>query len=116
MHEYYIVEGVVKQILEKARNSNAKKITCVTLVIGEFSGLKDGPVKSYFENFSRGTLLEGAKLVIKLVRSKLKCEDCAEIFEHEKADFTCPKCRGQGVLINPGKEFYIDNIEIESDA
>lgn len=114
MHEYHKVEGAVKQILEKARNSNAKKITCVTLVLGELSGLKDEPVKSYFENFSKGTLLEGTELVIKPARSRLKCKDCGEIFEHEKLDFNCPKCRGLGILTNSGKEFYIDSIEIES--
>jgi hypothetical protein len=43
-------------------------------------------VRSYFENLSRGTLLEGAKLVIKLAR---------------------------GIPANPGKGLYIDNIEID---
>ncbi|PIP67760.1 MAG: hydrogenase maturation nickel metallochaperone HypA [Candidatus Omnitrophica bacterium CG_4_9_14_0_2_um_filter_42_8] len=88
MHEYHIVEGAVKQMLEKAKSSNATRVTRVTLVMGEFSGLKEGPVRSYFENFSKSTLLEGAELIIKPVGAK----DCA----------------------GPGKEFYIDNIEIES--
>lgn len=116
MHEYHIVESIVKQILEKAKSSNAARVIRVTLVMGELSGLKDGSVRSYFENLSRGTLLEGAELIIKPVRSKLKCKDCGEIFECKKADFNCPKCSGLGVLTDSGKEFYIDNIEIDSDA
>jgi len=114
MHEYHIVEGVVKQMLEKAKSSNATRVTRVTLVMGELSGLKDGPVRSYFENLSKDTLLEGAELIIKPAGAKLKCKDCGEIFECGKTDFICPKCRGLGILTNFGKEFYIDNIEIES--
>jgi len=85
MHEYHIVEGMVKQILEKAKSSNATRVTRVTLVMSEMSGLKEAPVRSYFENLSKGTLLEGVELVIKSSGSK------------------------------PGsKELYADNIEIES--
>jgi hydrogenase nickel incorporation protein HypA/HybF len=86
MHEYHIVEDVIKQILAKARASNASRVTRVRLVMSEMSGLKEAPVRSYFENLSRGTLLEGAKLVIKLAR---------------------------GIPANPGKGIYIDNIEID---
>jgi len=114
MHEYHIVEGVVKQILEKAKNSSAKKITCVTLIMGELSGLQEESIRVYFDNLSKDNMLEGAELIIKPVKSKLKCKDCGTIFEHEKSNFNCPKCCGLGILMNSGKEFYIDNIEIES--
>ncbi|MBU1913053.1 MAG: hydrogenase maturation nickel metallochaperone HypA [Candidatus Omnitrophica bacterium] len=116
MHEYHIVEGMVKQILEKAKNSDAKKITSVTLILGELSGLQEESIRMYFNNLSKENILEGAKLIIKPVKSKLKCKDCGEIFEHQETDFNCPKCRGLGVLMSPGKEFYIDNIEVESDV
>ena len=114
MHEYHIVESVVKQILDKAKTSNAKKITSVTLILGELSGFKEESIRVYFDSLSKGNMLEGAKLAIKPVRSKLKCKDCGQVFEHEKSNFNCPKCRGLGILTDSGKEFYIDNIEVES--
>jgi len=114
MHEYHIVESIVKQILEKAKTSGAKKITCVTLILGELSGLQEESIRVYFDTLSKDNMLEGAKLIIKPVKSKLKCNACGTIFEHERSNFSCPKCSGLGVLINSGKEFYIDNIEIES--
>jgi len=114
MHEYHIVEGIVKQILEKAKASNAKKITIVTLVLGELSGLQEESIRVYFDNLSKDNMLEGAELIVKPVKSKLKCKDCGSIFEHEKSVFNCPKCSGLGVLTDSGKEFYIDSIEIES--
>jgi hydrogenase nickel incorporation protein HypA/HybF len=114
MHEYHIVEAIVKQILEKAKNSNAKKITSVTLILGELSGLQEESIRVYFDNLAKENILEGAKLIIKPAKSKLKCQDCGTIFEHERSNFNCPKCSGQGILTNSAKEFYIDNIEIES--
>ncbi|MFA5388772.1 MAG: hydrogenase maturation nickel metallochaperone HypA [Candidatus Omnitrophota bacterium] len=115
MHEYHIVENIVKQVLEKAKSFDAKKITGVTLVMGELSGLQEEPVRMYFDTLSKGNaLLEGAKVTIKLAKSKLKCKDCGAIFEHERSDFNCPKCCGLASVFNSGKEFYIDNIEIES--
>jgi len=114
MHEYHIVECIVKQILEKATASGAKKITGVTLVMGELSGLQEESIRAYFDNLAKENLLEGAKLTVKTTKSKLKCQDCNMIFEHEKSNFNCPKCSGLGILTNSGKEFYIDNIEIES--
>lgn len=114
MHEYHIVEGIIKQILEKAENSGAKRIISVTLVMGELSGLQEESVRVYFENFSKDNLLKNAKLVVKRYKPKLKCEGCGAIFEHERSNFNCPKCCGQGVLMGHGKDFYIDNIEIDS--
>lgn len=114
MHEHHIVESVVNQILDKARASGAKKITGVTLILGELSGLQEESIRVYFDNLSKDNMLEGANLIIKPVKSKLKCNVCGTIFEHEKSNFSCPKCSGLGVLTNSGKEFYIDNIEIES--
>ncbi len=114
MHEYHIVESIVKEALKKAESFKAKKITSVTLVMGELSGLQEESVRMYFNNLAKENLLEGAKLIIKPSKSKLKCKDCGNLFEHEKSNFNCPKCCGLGILVNSGKEFYIDNIEIES--
>ncbi len=114
MHEYHIVESVVKQILEKAISQNAKKITGVTLILGELSGFKEESIRVYFDALSKGNILEGAKLVVKPVKSKLKCKDCGQVFEHEKSNFNCPKCGSLGILTDSGKEFYIDNIEVST--
>jgi hydrogenase nickel incorporation protein HypA/HybF len=114
MHEFHIVESIAKQALEKAKDNHALKVTRVVLAMGELSGLKEGPVRLYFENFSKGTLLEGAELVIKTVAAKLKCQKCGTLFERRKGEFDCPQCGTLGLPVNSGSEFYIENIEIES--
>lgn len=69
MHEYHIVEGVVKQAISKAQEANASKVTRVNLVMGRMSGLAEASVRMYFENFSKGTILEGAELIISSPKS-----------------------------------------------
>ena len=64
MHEYHIVEDLVKQVLKKAEAGGARKVTRVALVLGAQSGLEESSVRLYFENLSKGTLLEGAQLIV----------------------------------------------------
>lgn len=65
MHEYHIVEALVKQILESAKNNRASKVAKVNLALGELSGLEASSIQLYFENIAKGTLAEGAQLCIK---------------------------------------------------
>lgn len=113
MHEHHIVEGIVKQAIAQAGKSHAKKITKVFLAMGELSGFKEDSVRFYFEDLSKGTLLEGAGLVVKSLPAKLKCQKCGITFEHRKAEFNCPECRGLGVLTETGRELYIESMEID---
>lgn len=114
MHEHHIVESIVKQAIEKAKESHALKVSGVVLVMGELSGFKEQSVRFYFENLSKGTLLEGAELVVKSLPAKLKCQKCGIIFEHKKVEFNCPECRTSGVLIESGRELYIESLEIDA--
>ena len=64
MHEYHIVEGIVKQAAKTARDNGASRVTKVTLAVGPFSGLEESSVRLYFDSISEGTPAEGAELVI----------------------------------------------------
>lgn len=114
MHEYHIVEELVAQVLKKAREGRARNIAGVTLVMGEHSGLEESSVRLYFENITRGTIAENARLIINPIAVKLACRSCAKEFERRGEDITCPQCGTMGILQKTGKEFYIDNIEIET--
>jgi hydrogenase nickel incorporation protein HypA/HybF len=114
MHEYHIVENIVKQVLEKAAAHQAVKVASVTLVIGALSGMEESSVRLYFENFTQGTIAQGALLVVKPVAVSLTCRACGIEFERKDNDDKCPRCCSMGFLGQNGKEFYIENIEIES--
>lgn len=114
MHEYHIVESIVKEAIASAKKSNALKVTKIVLVRGELSGLEESSLRMYFEELSKGTLLEGALIEFKTSAAKLKCKDCGELFERKEKEFSCPKCCAMNLVTESGKEFYIASMEIES--
>jgi len=114
MHEHHIVEGLVKQVLEKARQAGAVKVTKVSLVMGERSGLEESSVRMYFNEIAKDSIVDGAELVINPITSKLRCNTCDMVFDRKIGSFDCPHCGNLGVKPETGKEFYIENIEIES--
>lgn len=112
MHEYHAVESIVKQIIDKASKNNAVKVNKVNLALGELVGFEEGSVRFYFEDLSKGTLLEGAELTIETVKPKLRCKDCGALFEKKKEMYNCPKCNKSNLEVESGKDFYIKYIEI----
>jgi hydrogenase nickel incorporation protein HypA/HybF len=113
MHEYPITQQIVKLAVESAVENKATGIARISLVVGEMTGFVGDSIKMYFDAIAKGTLAEGAEIDIRYVKSKLKCTKCGEYFERQKFSFQCPCCEGQGIPTEVGKEFYIEEIEIE---
>lgn len=113
MHEYPVAEQILKITLNTAKENKASKIIKISLVIGELSGFIGESIQMYFGIISKGTIAENAEITVKPVKSMLKCSSCGKYFERKKYSFECPYCGGKGNLSDKGKEFYIENIEIE---
>ena len=113
MHEYPITQQIVKLAVLKAEENKAARITRISLVVGEMTGFVGDSIKMYFDAIAEGTLAEGAEISIRYVRPKLRCTGCGEYFERQRYNFRCPVCDSQGVPTDIGKEFYIDEIEVE---
>ena len=114
MHELPITQQIIKIAEENAKANSAVKVTKITIVVGEYSGFIGDSIGMYFDIISKGTMTEGAALEIINIKPKLLCESCGEYFERQRFSFECPKCGGQGGPTEIGKEFYIENIEIET--
>jgi hydrogenase nickel incorporation protein HypA/HybF len=115
VHESSVVEQLVKTAIKAALDNKALKVLQIDLVIGEATGYMEESLKHYFSILSKKTILEGAELKIKYIKPKLKCESCNDYFERERFSFDCPKCGKPGIMTEIGMEFYIDNMEIETE-
>lgn len=113
MHEYPITQQIVKLAVESALESNASRIIRISLVVGEMTGFVGDSIKMYFDAIAKDTIAEGAEIAIRYVKPQLKCTRCGEYFERQRYSFSCPSCDGQGAPTDIGKEFYIEDIEIE---
>jgi len=113
MHEYPITQQIIKISEKHCVEAGAKKVTKISLVIGDYSGFIGESIDMYFKIIADGTLCEGAEITIERVKPKLRCPACGEVFERVPMSFACPKCGVDGGPTEIGKEFYIKEIEVE---
>ncbi len=113
MHEHHAVKKLVDEAVAKASQHAAKKVSKVTFGLGELVGFDDGSIRLYYDEMVKGTALEGAELAINHHKPKLQCKDCSAIFEDHKRAFQCPQCCSAALVINRGKEFYLESIDVE---
>lgn len=116
MHEASVTESLVRIALEEASARGASRVRAINLVVGETTGYMAESLDFYFRAFARGTILEGAELRTAYVRPKIRCPSCGLAFERRRFSFDCPDCGAQGVMTSIGNEFYVDTIDIETDA
>lgn len=115
MHEYPITEQIVKIASDKAKENNARSVTRITLVVGEYSGFIGESIQMYFDVISKGTICEGAILEMENVKAKWRCPVCDITYTRKPLSFACPECGQDGEPTTIGKEFYVKNIEVETD-
>lgn len=113
MHELSIVEGILEAVIPEVEKYDVSRVLSIKLRIGELSGVVPECINYYFDIASRGTVAEGAKIVIEKVPVRIKCPDCGYDGIIRLGHFKCPECSGTGFKIISGKEYYVDSVEAE---
>ena len=112
MHEYPITKQIIEIAEAYAKENNAEEIKIINLVVGDYSGYVASSINLYFKTIAQESLCKNAKLKIKRIKPKLKCNKCGKLFIRKLFSFECPICDGQGEPTDIGREFYIKSIEI----
>ncbi|MBN1576047.1 MAG: hydrogenase maturation nickel metallochaperone HypA [Chitinispirillaceae bacterium] len=113
MHELSIVEGLIDIIRETAQTHGLNRVEKVTLRIGAMRQIVPDALNFAFEVLGKGTIAEGAEVVITVVPTKARCGECGSEFTVDDCCFICTSCGSGGVVVTEGKELYIDSIEGE---
>lgn len=121
MHEFSVTSQIVQNVLAEAEKRNAKKVTEVHLVIGKLTFLGIEQVRFAFEALSKGTILEGSKLIIEEQEGSVKCGNCGyeggfkyeddPLYHVPMPTLKCPQC-GNIVSITSGKECVIKTVKM----
>ena len=117
MHELPIIKEVLEIVLKYAEEQNAKTVNKVTLTIGELHDLIPEWVERFFHFASKGTIAQGAKLVINQTPIICRCNSCHEHFilhKNGSQPWACPVCKEESFEFLSGKEFIVDQIEFVS--
>ncbi|UYO64359.1 hydrogenase maturation nickel metallochaperone HypA [Acetobacterium wieringae] len=115
MHETVVTKEIFESVLLHAEKNNAIKVVSVNLRVGELSDLSEKWIQQFYDYFSKGTIAEGAKIVIKRSPIILQCDSCKAnyVVKIEKIkDSHCPECGCDKANMVAGHEYYIGGIEI----
>ena len=112
---------IVRSVSEEAEKRKAKKVTEVHLAIGKLTFLGLEQVRFAYEALTKGTILEGSKLVFEEQEGVVKCNHCGYKGDFKYEDdpmyhmpvptLKCPRCGGV-VNIVAGKECTIKSIKM----
>jgi hydrogenase nickel incorporation protein HypA/HybF len=123
MHEFSTMSQIVRTVLDEAARHRAQTITRVVLELGELTFLGEEQLRFAFEVLSKGTILEGASLVLetKAVKVQCPCGYTGTVNYEEREEFhltipllKCPRC-SEEVRIIQGRECIIKNLTMEVD-
>ena len=113
MHELAIAEGIIETAVPAAERSGAKRILEIRLKVGALSGVFPECVRECLEEVAKGTIAEGAKLVIEPVPIRIRCRACGADSGINRSEFRCPICGSDDFEIIAGREYFVDTLKVE---
>jgi hydrogenase nickel incorporation protein HypA/HybF len=113
MHEFTITQGILSIVLQKARETQAGKITQIDLRVGKLTGYIPECIQLQFAILSKGTPAEGASLAFQQPAAKLHCRKCDIEYTTDSFDLACPRCHTLEMDILSGQELSVVSMEAE---
>lgn len=117
MHELSIAINVVELAAEQAGRFPGARVEAVHLRLGALAGVVKDALLFSFDAASRGTVVEGARLVIEDVPVLVFCERCrAERVVGDHLRFRCPVCGMPTADVRQGRELELTALEVSDNA
>ena len=113
MHEYSIVQALLNQCEDIAKENKAEKVTKVISKIGVMSGVETHLLQTAFDTFKEGTMCDGAEFIINHQKLKLHCNACEAEFEIDEIRYKCIECESLDVKVIDGEDMYLMSVEME---
>jgi hydrogenase nickel incorporation protein HypA/HybF len=115
LHELPVIQSVLDLCIKHANAHDARKVISVTLRVGAASDLQEEWVQRYFDYLSKGTMAQGATLIIERVPVVLRCKHCTREFPANLRDaqkISCPQCHATEFEYVSGREYRVERMEV----
>ncbi len=113
MHELSITQSVVDLAVQKAREAGASRITNLSMVVGELTGVVEDCVRFYFDFIAEGTIAQGSTITFRAVPAQARCRECGASYACGEAGWSCPECSSPSAEIVGGRELFLESIEVD---
>jgi len=117
MHELPLTKSILDCACLYAQKADAKKVVTIVVALGVMRDIKKEWLQRYFGYVSKGTVAEGADILIESIPASYQCLRCGEVFpvafDHiTNSTVSCPACGMQDYKLVTGSEFQIQGIEV----
>jgi hydrogenase nickel incorporation protein HypA/HybF len=112
VHEYSLVEALVRRVEEEARRRRATRVHSLRVSLGELAGVDPGLLRTAYETFRAGTLCEEAALELVTFPAAWSCPSCGRDLARG-AVLTCAACGVPARLSERSDALLLDSIDLE---
>lgn len=117
MHEFGLAEPLLHAALEIAEQHGGLAIEQVCAQIGRLREVAPEALTFAFDALSKGTLAEGATLIWKEIAPRVRCAQCAMVFEPvDEHIWTCPTCAVTGGELLAGNELVMERVVLRNPS
>jgi hydrogenase nickel incorporation protein HypA/HybF len=113
MQELDFAESMLQTALLHASRVGARRIAELHLAIGQLSAIVVDLIQSHWDNISRGSPAEGARLHFRQVLTRLRCLACERVYTPRSGNLACPACHSTRFKVISGHECRVEAIDIE---
>lgn len=110
MHELGVVLEIFDLIEEIMKEQGLKKVSAVTIEVGELSGILPDYLKECWNAARLGGELEQTELEMMMIPAAAQCI-CGNEYEMTANNRICPKCGKTDYTVTHGREFNILSVE-----
>jgi hydrogenase nickel insertion protein HypA len=111
MHEYSIVQALLTQCEDIARENEAEAVTKIVVKIGKMSGVEPHLLEIAFNTFKE--VCDGADFVLNVQPLVIECKECGVQTTLEEIFYKCPACESLDVKVIDGEDMYLMTLEME---
>ena len=112
MHEYSLVEALVRRVEDEARRRQATRIHCLRISVGELAGVDPALFRTAYETFRQGTLCEGTALELVSFPAEWSCPSCGKGIARG-AILRCERCGDPARLSERSDALLLESIDME---
>jgi hydrogenase nickel incorporation protein HypA/HybF len=112
MHEMTLCVGVVRLAEDAARCEKFARVLSIVLEVGELGQVAPEAMLFCFQAVSRGTIAEGAQLLIERVPGAGWCLACERTVSLSERFGACPRCGRHQVQMTAGDELRVREMEV----
>ncbi len=112
MHEYSLVEALVRRVEEEARQRSAIAVHGLKVSLGELSGVEPELFRAAYETFREGTLCAKAQLEIVRWPADWSCPSCGKAIAAGDV-LRCEPCDRPARLSERSQALLLESIDME---